>query len=59
MGLEVDSAEHDRVRALYRDREKHNALRGRGWDVRQVTARDVDRRPAYIIGQVRDALGMR
>lgn len=59
VGLEVDSAEHDRVRALYRDREKHNALRALGWDVRQVTAFDAARRPAYVIGQVRDALGMR
>jgi hypothetical protein len=58
VGVEVDSGEHDRVRALYRDRDKHNALRGLGWDVRQVTARDSHRRPQYVVVQVRDALGL-
>jgi hypothetical protein len=59
VGVEVDSAEHERPRALYRDREKHNALRGLGWDVRQFTGWDANRRPRYVIGQVRDALGLR
>lgn len=58
VGIEVDSGEHDRVRALYRDRDKHNALRGMGWDVRQVTARDALRRPLYVVVQVRSALGL-
>jgi hypothetical protein len=58
VGVEVDSGEHDRVRALYRDRDKHNALRGMGWDVRQVTARDAFRRPQYVVGQVRNGLGL-
>ena len=58
VGLEVDSREHDRVRALYRDRERLNALRQLGWDVRQVTAHDEQRRPRYIVQQVAQALGL-
>jgi hypothetical protein len=56
--MEVDSAEHDRPRALYRDREKLNALRSLEWDVRQVTAYDSRRRPGYIVAQARQALGL-
>jgi hypothetical protein len=58
VGMEVDSAEHDRPRALYRDRERLNALRGLDWDVRQVTAYDSRRRPGYIVAQARQALGL-
>ncbi len=58
VGMEVDSAEHDRPRALYRDRDRLNALRSVGWDVRQVTAWDSRRRPGYIVGQAKQALGL-
>lgn len=58
VGMEVDSAEHDRPRALYRDRERLNALRGLEWDVRQVTAWDSRKRPAYIVEQAKQALGL-
>ena len=57
VGLEVDSGWHDLPKALYRDRERLNELRGEGWDVRQVTAYDASRRPGYIVQQVRQALG--
>jgi hypothetical protein len=56
VGMEVDSEWHDRIKALYRDREKLNALRQLGWDVRQVTAADAHRRPAYVVAQAREAL---
>ena len=58
VALEVDSRYHDRIRALYRDREKLNTLRGMAWDVRQVTAWDGERRPKYVVRQVAQALGM-
>jgi hypothetical protein len=58
VGLEVDSAWHDRPKALYRDRERLNDTRGLEWDVRQVTARDALRRPSYIQHQVRQALSL-
>jgi hypothetical protein len=58
VGLEVDSGEHDRPRALYRDRDKHNAMPALGWDVRHVIARDALRRPGYVVHQVRSALGL-
>jgi hypothetical protein len=58
VGMEVDSAEHDRPRALYRDRDRLNALRGLEWDVRQVTADDSRRRPGYIVAQAKQALGL-
>jgi hypothetical protein len=58
VGLEVDSSEHERPRALYRDRDKHNAFPALGWDVRHVTARDALRRPGYVVNQVREALGL-
>jgi hypothetical protein len=59
VGLEVDSAWHDRPRAPYRDREKLNALRELDWDVRQVTDWDSRRRPSYIVAQINQALGLR
>jgi hypothetical protein len=58
VGMEVDSAEHDRPRALYRDRERLNALRSLEWDVRQVTAWDSRKRPGYIVEQAKQALGL-
>ncbi len=57
VGLEVDSRFHDGPRAPYRDREKLNALKGLGWDIRLVTAYDASRRPGYILQQVADAFG--
>jgi very-short-patch-repair endonuclease len=58
VGMEVDSGEHDRPKALYRDRDKLNALRSLGWDVRQVTQHDAFRRPGYVVQQVEQALSM-
>jgi hypothetical protein len=58
VGLEVDSAWHDGPRAPYRDREKLNALRGLDWDIRQVTNWDSWKRPAYIVAQMKQALGL-
>jgi hypothetical protein len=58
VGLEVDSAWHDRPKALYRDRDRLNDTRGLEWDVRQVTARDAHRRPGYIRHQVSQALSL-
>lgn len=58
VGMEVDSGEHDRVKPLYRDRDKLNALRPLGWDVRQVTQHDANRRPGYVVQQATQALGM-
>ena len=56
VGMEVDSEWHDRIKALYRDRDKLNTLRQLGWDVRQVTAADAHRRPGYVVAQAREAL---
>ena len=58
VGLEVDSSEHLRARALYLDRDKHNELSSLGWELRHVVARDAVRRPDYVVYQVRDALGL-
>jgi hypothetical protein len=58
VGLEVDSAWHDRPKALYRDRDRLNDTNGLEWDVRRVTARDAHRRPGYIQHQVRQALSL-
>ncbi len=58
VGMEVDSAWHDLPRALYRDREKLNALRALDWDVRQVTNWDAHQRPSYIVAQAKQALGL-
>ncbi len=59
VGIEVDSAEHARPRAVYRDRYKLNDLHGEGWDVRQVTNYDAHRRPRYVVYQAENALGLR
>jgi hypothetical protein len=56
VGLEVDSAEHDRPTALYRDRYRQNDLRHLRWDIRHVTASDARNRPAYVLSVVRSAL---
>jgi hypothetical protein len=58
VGLEVESGEHDRLKALYRDRDRLNQLRSQGWDVRQVTAHDAHRRPGYVRHQVLQALSL-
>ena len=59
VGMEVQSGWHDQTKALYRDREKLNALSDLGWDIRQVTGRDADVRPGYIVQQAKQALGLR
>jgi hypothetical protein len=58
VGMEVDSGEHDRVKALYRDRDRLNALRSLGWDVRQVTQHDAHHRPGYVVQQAAQALSL-
>lgn len=58
VGLEVDSAEHDKPTALYRDRYRQNELSDLGWDIRHVTAWDAANRPAYVRQVVRSALGL-
>jgi hypothetical protein len=55
-GLEVDSGEHDRPSALYRDRYRQNELLELGWDIRRVTAADARNRPSYVRSMVRAAL---
>ena len=59
VGMEVQSGWHDKTKALYRDREKLNALADLGWDIRQVTGRDADVRPGYVVQQAKQALGLR
>lgn len=58
VGLEVDSAWHDGATAPYRDRRRLNALRGLGWDIRLVTARDALRQPGYVLNEARQALAL-
>jgi hypothetical protein len=59
VALEVDSAEHDKPAALYRDRDRQNDLLALHWDVRRVTGPDATKRPAYVQQIVRSALAAR
>jgi hypothetical protein len=59
VGLEVDSAEHDKPTPLYRDRYRQNDLLELRWDIRRVTAYDARRRPAYVQQVARSALALR
>jgi len=56
LGLEVDSAHHDQPTAVYRDRYRQNDLVAAGWDIVRITARDVVRRPSYVVRLVRGLL---
>lgn len=56
VGLEVDSGEHDRPEALYRDRSRQNDLVRLGWTILRVTVQDAWNRPGYVQSLVRGAL---
>jgi hypothetical protein len=58
VGLEVDSAEHDKPKPLYRDRYRQNDLLELKWDIRRVTGGDAKSHPAYVRQVARSALGL-
>ncbi len=60
LAVEADGREyHDRPEALYRDRQRQNALELARWTVLRFTWDDVFRRPEWVIQQVADALALR
>jgi hypothetical protein len=53
LDVEADGiAPHSGPEALFRDRERQNALIGRGWTVLRFTWTDVMRRPDYVVACV-------
>jgi hypothetical protein len=56
IGAEYDGDGHRDRMQLRHDRERHNWLAGRGWEIRYFTDLDVYRRPAYIAATLRLAL---
>src|SRR5215475_487649 len=59
VGAEYDGECHLDRRQLRHDRERHNWLAARGWQLRYFTDRDVFQRPADIAALMRLALGLR
>jgi len=59
VGAEYDSEGHLDRQQLRHDRERHNWLAARGWQLRYFTDRDVFHRPADIAAIMRLALGLR
>lgn len=55
--VEADGREyHDKLKPLYRDRDRQNDVSKIGWTVLRYTWRDVKNRPRWIVAQVRATL---
>ncbi|HVX46998.1 MAG TPA: type IV toxin-antitoxin system AbiEi family antitoxin domain-containing protein [Mycobacteriales bacterium] len=56
LGIECDGKAHEKVRALYSDRVRANALEGLGWRLIRFTWSDLMSRPEYIVTTIRAAI---
>jgi very-short-patch-repair endonuclease len=57
LAIEADGRiHHDTVPALYRDRTRANALELQGWTILRFTWADLQRRPGWVVSQVRMAM---
>jgi hypothetical protein len=57
VGAEYDGASHLTKQRARSDRERHNWLAARGWELRYFTDLDLYRRPRHLVAVLRQALG--